>query len=327
MALLAACYSKQYRGKTGRSDKRNYSHGQHNHGHQPTRKMNPMGSDGKIQTCRCCRSYRHLAAKCPHSWENMSKTNVTESMAKVNITEDKHVLFTGYHKGDIAQLDIDARNCAALDSACSSTVCGEIWLENYLNSLDHEDRRKIKRFIGQKTFEFGGGKRLKSKGEYNLPAVIAGKEVTIKTDVVESDIPLLLSRQAMKTAGVKMDLESVTAQFFDKDIALNLTTSGYYCIPIDKAEKIPVQKVFSVDLEEMASKDRYKTLFKLHRRFAHPPMKKLKSLLQDAGQWKDEYSKLLEDIGNTCELCKRYPHVQWLVCLWHLSSMRRSQWT
>ena len=269
--------------------------------------MNPMGPNGKIPTCRCCGSYRHLVAKCPHSSENMSKTNVTERMAKVSITEDEHVvLFTGYHKGDISQLGIDARNCAVLDSACSSTVCGEIWLENYLNSLDHEDRRKIKRFIGQKTFKFGGGERLKLKGEHNLPAVIAGKEGTILPDVVESDIPLLLSRQAMKTAGVKMDLESDTAQMFDKDIALNLTTSGHYCIPIDSAEKIPVQKVFSVDLEEMASKDRYKTLFKLHRQFAHPPMKKLKSLLQDADQWKDEYSNLLEDIGNTCELCKRY---------------------
>ena len=237
----------------------------------------------------------------------MSKSNVTERMAKVNITEDEHVVhFTEYHKGDIAQLGIDARNCAVLDSACSSTVCGEIWLANYLNSLDYENRRKIKRSFGQKTFKFGGGERLKSKAEYNLPAVIAGKEVTIKTDVLESDIPLLLSRQAMTTAGVKMDLESDTAQIFDKDIALNLTTSGHYCIPIDRAEKIPVQKVFSIDLEKIASKDRYKTLFKLHRQFAHPHIKKLKSLLQDADQWKDEYSNLLEDIGNTCELCKRY---------------------
>ena len=96
----------------------------------------------------------------------MSKTNVTERIAKVNITVDEHVvLFTGYHKGDIAQLGIDARNCEVLDSACSSTVCGDIWLENYLNPLDHEDRRNIKRSIGQKTFKFGGGERLKSKGQ------------------------------------------------------------------------------------------------------------------------------------------------------------------
>ena len=54
-------------------------------------------------------------------------------------------------------------------------------------------QEKNQSFIGQKTFKFGG-ERLNSKGEYNLPAVIAGKEVTIKTDVGESDIPQLLSR-------------------------------------------------------------------------------------------------------------------------------------
>ena len=57
----------------------------------------------------------------------MYKTNVTERMAKVDITEDEHVvIFTDYHKGDIVQLGIDARNCAVLDSACSSTICGHI---------------------------------------------------------------------------------------------------------------------------------------------------------------------------------------------------------
>ena len=49
----------------------------------------------------------------------------------------------------------------------------------------------------------------------------------------------------MKTTGEKMDLESDTAQIFDKGIALNLTTSGHYCIPIDRAEKISSKCVFS----------------------------------------------------------------------------------
>ena len=62
-------------------------------------------------------------------------------MAKVNIAEDEHaVLFTGYNKGEISQLGIDSRNCAVLDSACSSTVCGEMWLDNYLNSLKESQK-------------------------------------------------------------------------------------------------------------------------------------------------------------------------------------------
>ena len=72
-------------------------------------------------------------------------------MAKMHITktfpndeqEDEHVvLFTGYSKREITQLGIDAHNCAILDSACSSTVCGETWLENYLNSMNPQDRKK-----------------------------------------------------------------------------------------------------------------------------------------------------------------------------------------
>ena len=46
---------------------------------------------------------------------------------------------------------------------------------------------KVQHSIGERGFKFGGGTRLKSKGEYNLPAVNTGKEVIIKTDVVKSD--------------------------------------------------------------------------------------------------------------------------------------------
>ena len=46
----------------------------------------------------------------------------------------------------------------------------------------------MKQTVGQKTFKFGGGEIMKSKREYCLPAVIAGKDVVIRTDVVGSDI-------------------------------------------------------------------------------------------------------------------------------------------
>lgn len=52
-----------------------------------------------------------------------------------------------------------------------------------------EDRYEIYRTDGVKMFRFGGGTQLKSEREYNIPAVIVGKHVRIKTDVVNSDIP------------------------------------------------------------------------------------------------------------------------------------------
>ena len=91
--------------------------------------------------------------------------------------------------------------------------------------------------MGQRTFKFGGGERLVDR---RIQASSSGcwKRGHHQTVVVESDIPLLLSRKAMKMAGVMMDLESDTVRIFGKHVALNLTTLGHYCIHIDRAEKI-----------------------------------------------------------------------------------------
>ena len=95
-------------------------------------KMNPIGTDGHTVTCKCCGSFRHLVANCP---------DALGSKANVNVTEDEHaVLFTGHNKDEIARLGVDARICAVLDGACSSTVCGKLWLDGYLKSLDKESQ-------------------------------------------------------------------------------------------------------------------------------------------------------------------------------------------
>ncbi|VDI76728.1 Hypothetical predicted protein [Mytilus galloprovincialis] len=49
--------------------------------------LNPKGPDGKpFKTCRSCGSYGHLVAKCPDSWENLSKVNITE--------EEEHAVYS-----------------------------------------------------------------------------------------------------------------------------------------------------------------------------------------------------------------------------------------
>ena len=262
------------------------------------KKVNPTGPDGRTLVCKSCGSFRHLLPDCPDSWENMRRVNVTE--------EEHAVLFTGYDKVEIRRLGTDARNCAILDSACSSTVCGESWIRSYIQSLDEADKLKVSCIQSHKVFKFGGGTCLSSRGEYRLPAVIAGKDVTIKTDVVESDIPLLLSRTAMKKAAIKMDLEHDTATIMGKEIALNLTSSGHYCIPIDKSQEVSVENVCAVSLDALSTQERFKILLKLHRQFAHPPKRRLIALLKDAGVWKEEYEDTIQTIEERCELCKLY---------------------
>ena len=68
--------------------------------------------------------------------------------------------------------------------------------------------------------------------------MIAGKEVTIQTDVIAADIPLLLSRKSMKTAGVNIDLTNDTANIFGKSVMLNTTSSGHYCVRIYTKQQV-----------------------------------------------------------------------------------------
>ena len=64
--------------------------------------------------------------------------------------------------------------------------------------------------------------------------MIGQTEVTINTDVVESDIPLLLSRDSMKKANMNLNFESDTITAFGEKSPLITTTSGHYAIPIAK---------------------------------------------------------------------------------------------
>ena len=85
-----------------------------------------------------------------------------------------------------------------------------------------------------RTFKFGDGNKLNSLYKVILPCVIADIEVSIITDVVNSDIPLLLSKDAMKNAGTCLNFEDVTVTMLKKKIPLSCTSSGHYYIPITK---------------------------------------------------------------------------------------------
>ena len=276
------------------------------------RRVNPRGPDGQPITCSACGSYRHLIRDCPDSWEKMAQVHVTsDSDTSCKKSDDNNkkaefVLFTGYNDHKLSELECDARNCAVLDSACTSTVCGRAWLDNYVSSLSEKDRCQVTSEPSSRVFKFGGGTQLKSEGEYVIPAVMAGTETRIKTDVVDSDIPLLLSRTAMKKAQVKLDLENDSAEVLGKTVALDISASGHYCLPIDRSQELPVEEVFAVKLDELNDQELHKSLLKLHKQFAHPSSEKLRSLLKNADVWDSKYESILQDIRDKCEICKRY---------------------
>ena len=89
-----------------------------------------------------------------------------------------------------------------------------------------------------KVFKFGNNLKFKSEGEYRIPAIIAGRRVMIRIDVVASEIPLLLSRSAMKNTQMKLDLQDDKASIFGQDVDLEITASGHCCIKLECENKI-----------------------------------------------------------------------------------------
>ena len=95
-----------------------------------------------------------------------------------------------------------------------------------------DEQRLVKKRPSSTVFRFGGGERLQSNGRVTFPCHLAGKSCEITTDVVQSDIPLLLSKDAMKKAEMKLDLVHDRAEIFGKDVELQSTSSGHYCVPL-----------------------------------------------------------------------------------------------
>ena len=92
-----------------------------------------------------------------------------------------------------------------------------------------------------------------------------------------------------------------------KEVALNLTMSGHYCIPTDKSEEVKVESVCAVKLDALNTQDRFKTLLKLHRQFAHPHKNKLIALLKDAGVWREDYEETLVQMDENVNSVRSIP--------------------
>ena len=223
---------EQWRGNERYRQLNNENESPQNTKRRNKRKLNPTGPDGRRMLCNVCGSYRHLMAECPDSWENQTPVK----MCRVDKDNDIAVLFTGTDMGSTAELRTETQNCAILDSACTSTVCGKKWIEAYKKSLNDEDLKKIIEVEGKKVFNFGGGVEQKSLCSYIIPIKLAGKNLSLKTDVVESDIPLLLSSSSMKKAKIKMNTENDTAEILGITVKMRSTSSGHYCIPVSKSK-------------------------------------------------------------------------------------------
>ena len=99
---------------------------------------------------------------------------------------------------------------AVLDLGASNTVHGRLWFNEYMESLSKEDKSKVLLEGGSKPFRFDDGKQFVSSTTAILPANIGQHRVSIRTNIIGSNIPLLLSRATMKNGQIGLSFQNYT---------------------------------------------------------------------------------------------------------------------
>ena len=123
-----------------------------------------------------------------------------------------------------------------IDSGAPRSVCGVGWYQRYVDSLVIDsDRSLVKETFSKGKFRFGDSEDFNSKFTSKLPIYVGGVKKMVIVDVVDCNIPCLLSTSAVFPSwNVKWDFNSNVLEVDGKEVHLIETTSGHTCLPIGK---------------------------------------------------------------------------------------------
>ena len=308
-------YGRDFDRRNGRyrnSWSSNRGRGRNNSNTTYRKKQNPNGPDGNPLQCHACKSIVHFKNECPDK-NAMSKGH-----------EQVHVQLYSSEQCFLEQIVSESLNCALLDFGCSSTVCGKNWLQCYTDTLP--DGVDLQEKSSGKSFRFGPGRSFVSLKQVNIPVNIGGMQARILTDVVDCEIPLLLSTPSLKAANSQLDFVNDTIHMYGRDIPLQHTSNGHYCIPLTSKQvdaSYPANTVnttnitFAVtNIENKSREEKRAIATKLHKQFGHPiDSGKLKSLLHDADIHDKELLHQIDAVNNDCDTCSRYMKARSTCCV------------
>ena len=269
--------------------------------------------DGVRMKCHICESIKHFAAKCPHKKSEDVNSSTHETMQEeanmsINIT-----LFAG--KGDLAQCFMMAESAghAVLDTACTKTVAGVDWFNEYVSNLSDDDKLSVEKSErkSHSSFRFGDGVETMSLKTVDIPMYVPNGKLSIKVEIVKNKLPLLLSKPQMSELGFVIDTGKHEAKIngVSEPMKLSTTKSGHWKMPIAQVLAAVEQKCVSIDSEKLlgySKKEKQQKALKLHRQMSHGSAERLKRLLKSSGCNDSEFLRAIEECVDKCEFCRKY---------------------
>ena len=188
--------------------------------------------NGKTMECNFCGSRYHLKRQC----EELAKLIKEESKNDTDKEGIRFNYFMVYMSGqDDDRLEALLKECngyAILDCGCPNTVCGERWIQDYISTLSKEDCKDIEILQSSQAFTFGDGRSVKSNRKMRFPVWMGGERGFLTTDVVDSNIPLLLSINVMEKAGMILNFKKAEISIHGETVNVKKLNSGHYALPI-----------------------------------------------------------------------------------------------
>ena len=99
-------------------------------------------------------------------------------------------------------------NIAIKDSNSTKTVCREVWLQYYSDSLSNSEKGKKNIDKFNNSFKFCSSIIIRSNRLVTIPVFIGDIQAKLTADVIDYEIPLLLSKDPMKMANAMADFKN-----------------------------------------------------------------------------------------------------------------------
>ena len=194
-----------------------------------------------------------------------------------------------------------------LDTGCVETVCGKDWIKDVLDSMDDKSRKLVRVSPSSKIFRFGGGERRPSLGEYTIPISFVGNNIMLKTNVVDCQIPCLLSKKSMIAANMNIMLrENAVKMFEDTVVELDTIPSGHSVLTVEPFKHTPDNEFYALvtlpDRSRLEDMD-YKRIVHVHEQLGHPSQHKMEIMLREADLLNDNVKSSLNKLYELCATC------------------------
>ena len=199
---------------------------------------------GDVARCSICDSNKHFRADCQHNPKKKDSNSVCMYQSCRNGKESNKI------DNDYCETVNETFNKVLIDTGTTSNVCGDVWLNTFLESMPEDLKKKVSEVKRNMSFRFGDGRAVESNKCVMLPIKLCNRDLMLETFVVPGELPFLLSRCCMKQLGVSLDFENDQIRIGGEPQQLKVTNSGHYVADImiwenKEPEKYTIEKTGS----------------------------------------------------------------------------------